>query len=242
MFPAIVMGITITLYGCKKEKFQTNPVNGTSDAIFNSNKTYGTLTDQDGNIYKTITIGNQTWMAENLRTTIFRNGEPIPEVTDKTGWENTSTAAYCNPNNIFNADSITTYGRLYNWFAAYSTTNIAPKGWHVPTLDEWITLITSLGGVDIAGGKLKETGLSHWSNPNECANNESGFTALPGVDRKLDLGFTNAYARLQSSWWTSTQDGSETPPYLDVEYNNCKVFNTSGTNNHTGLYIRLVKD
>lgn len=139
-------------------------------------------------------------MDENLRTTIFRNGEPIPEVNDKTEWENTNTPAYCNPNNIFIVDSITTFGRLYNWFAAYSTNNIAPKGWHVPTLDDWTTLITYLGGIDIAGGKLKETGISHWHTPNECANNESGFTALPGVIRVLDWGFINAYTHLQSSW------------------------------------------
>src|SRR5665648_943598 len=104
----------------------------------------GTVTDIDGNVYKTVTIGTQVWMAENLKTTKYRNGDPIPNITDATAWTNLTTGAYCNNNN--DANYATTYGRLYNWYAVNDIRNIAPAGWHIPTKAEWTTLTTYLGG------------------------------------------------------------------------------------------------
>jgi uncharacterized protein (TIGR02145 family) len=149
-------------------------------AVFNPQKTYRTIADIDGNVYKTIVIGTQTWMAENLRATHYRNGDLIPEVTDHEIWMKLNTGAFCNYNNINNIDTIVTFGRFYNWYAVADSRNIAPTGWHVPSDSEWTILIDYLGGDSVAGGKLKETGYTHWITPNVGASNSSGFTAIPG--------------------------------------------------------------
>ncbi|TRZ53760.1 hypothetical protein D4S03_01290 [bacterium] len=134
--PLIGLCLFLLLLQCCKKEEDTNQFNGKTTAIFNPGKTYGSLTDQDGNIYRTITIGSQTWMAENLRTTTYRNSDAIPLVTDSTAWKNLSTGAYCNYQNTNNIDTIATYGRLYNWAAVTDNHKIAPFGWHVPTHDE----------------------------------------------------------------------------------------------------------
>ena len=149
----------------------------------------GTVTDIDGNTYQTVKIGDQWWMAENLKVTCYRNGDAIPNITDGTTWASLSTGAYCEYNNDIN--NVATYGRLYNWYAVTDSRNIAPAGWHVPSDAEWKQLEMYLGmsqseadatgwrGTD-EGGKLKEVGTMHWNSPNTGATNESGFTALPG--------------------------------------------------------------
>ena len=197
--------IVITLsYGCKKENIDDSyPVRGTSTAIFNPEKSYGTVTDREGNIYKTITIGTQTWMAENLRTTIYRNGKSIPEVTDNATWITITEGAYCSYHNSRNADTILTFGRLYNWYAVSDSQNIAPEGWHVPSDEEWATLISFLGGDSNAGEKLKETGILHWFQ-NPYSTNESGFTALPAGYRYVAAGEFVGLG-LISFWWSSTE-------------------------------------
>jgi uncharacterized protein (TIGR02145 family) len=136
------------------------------------------MTDQDGNIYRTVKIGNQWWMAENLKVTHYRNGDAIPNVTDATAWSNLSSGAYGDYDN--NTTNVSAYGRLYNWYAVSDSRNIAPIGWHVPRDEEWQTLADYLGGYSVAGGKMKESGTSHWSSPNTDATNESGFSGLPG--------------------------------------------------------------
>ena len=164
-----------------------------------------TVTDLDGNVYNVIRIGTQVWMAENLKTTKYRNGDPIPNVTDNTAWAALSTGAYCWLNN----DAVTykaTYGALYNWWAVSDSRNIAPTGWHVPTDAEWTTLTTFLGGESVAGGKLKETGTTHWQSPNTDATNSSGFTALPGGDR--NSGGTFYTIGYHGFWWSSTANGA----------------------------------
>jgi len=170
--------------------------NMTLDIIVNR-----TLTDIDGNVYHTVKIGDQWWMAENLKVTQYRNGDPIPNVTDETEWTNLTTGAYCNYDN--DANNVATYGHLYNWFVVRDIRYIAPEGWHVPSAEEWLTLADYLGGADVAGGKLKETGTTHWTSPNEAATNESGFTALPGGYRASTTGsFYNLGNR--GYWWSST--------------------------------------
>lgn len=170
---------------------------------------YGTVTDYDGNEYVTITMGTQTWMMENLKTTHYSNGDEIPHVTDATEWMNLKTAdekgAWCNFNN--KAGKGETYGHLYNWYAASDSRNPAPAGWHVPTREDWEILQAYLGGdnsrpnwIPVIGRKLKETGIEHWKSPN-LADNISGFTALPGGIRLESGGFE--YLRKRGDLWCS---------------------------------------
>ena len=158
-----------------------------------------TVTDVDGNVYNTITIGSQVWMKENLKTTRYRNGDLIPNVTDPTQWYNITTGAYCDYEN--DPVNSATYGRLYNWFAVNSG-NLAPAGWHIPSDAEWTTLENYLGDAATAGGKLKETGTAHWQSPNADATNQTGFTALPGGYRSSTGSFYEI--TYKGEWWTST--------------------------------------
>ena len=173
---------------------------------FNPDITYGTTTDQDGNVYKTVTIGTQTWMAENLRTTKYRNGELIQEIQDSTEWVKSTlkTGAYCNYMNTTNQNDIKMYGRLYNWYAASDTKNLAPEGWHVADTLDWNVLIQHLESKTIAGGKLKETGLAHWKITNSGATNETGFTALPAGYRKSTGGSFSGMGN-SSVFWTKAK-------------------------------------
>jgi uncharacterized protein (TIGR02145 family) len=211
-----------------------------STAIFNPNLTYGTVTDIEGNIYNTIIIGAQTWMAENLRTTKFRNGDAIPEVTGNTDWKNLNSAAYCNYENTADAIKIETMGRLYNWFAVSNSRNIAPEGWHVATDADWIELRTFLGGETIAGGKLKETGSTHWISPNTGATNSSGFTALPSGRREYDNGnfINNGY---DGFWWTSSAYNPDYSWYYDLHYTFASI-NRANFHKQYGFSVRCVKD
>jgi len=179
-----------------------------------SNKKNETVTDADGNVYSTITIGTQVWMVENLKTTKYRNGDPIPNILDNTQWGNLTTGAFCNYEN--KTDNANIYGRLYNWYAISDIRNLAPQGWHVATDAEWKTLTDFLGSkntdypggisttITIAGGKLKEAGLTHWKSPNTDATNEVGFTALPGGQRSSNYGYGFGRFGWFGIWWTST--------------------------------------
>ncbi len=160
-----------------------------------------TLTDIDGNVYQIITIGTQVWMAENLRVTHYRNGEPIPNVSDGVEWNGLATGAYCEYNNDVNNGAI--YGRLYNWFAVGDSRNLAPEGWHIATDAEWQTLVNYLGGGSVAGGKMKEIGTSHWVSPNTDATNESGFTARPTGYRGGDGPYYSI--GYQTGYWSATE-------------------------------------
>jgi len=168
------------------------------------------LADVEGNVYNIATIGTQTWMADNLKSTKYNDGTSLPNVTDDNTWSTTTSAAYCYyDNDPSNKDS---HGALYNWYAVDNNDaskmasnggkNICPKGWHVPSDAEWTTLVDYLG--TNANGKLKETGLAHWSDPNQGATNESGFTAVPGGFRHF-AGFVffqkNDYLWMWSTTW-----------------------------------------
>lgn len=224
------------LFSCEKDD-DANPNNG-SNILFNSDLTYGAATDQDGNSYKTIQIGTQTWMAENLRATVYNDGSSIPNVTDKNEWTYLTTGAYCNVNHTTNSDSISTYGRLYNWNAVNSG-KLAPTGWHIPTYAELTTLITYLGGEAVAGGKMKETGTTHWKADNILATNESGFTAIPS-------GYINSIGEFQSSgmggyFWCSDHYGSQTSWDIYLFYNTGEL-NRNYNPMNNGFSIRCIKD
>lgn len=202
----IIISISIITVSCKKkDNLVIAPI------TFNPSITYGSLTDQDGNIYKTVTIGTQIWMAENLKITKYRNGDPIQNVTDSAQWRSLTTGAYCYYEN--NTHYIHAYGLLYNWYTINDIRNLAPAGWHVATDTDWSTLNNFLGGEDAAGEKLAETGTTHWSSYN-ASTNESGFTALPGGlrgnQRIFGMITKTHYSDLglYGFWWTSTESTS----------------------------------
>ena len=207
------------------------------------------VTDIDGNIYKTIKIGNQVWMAENLKVTRYRNGESIPNVTDNSQWANLTNGARCAYNNDNN--NVATYGLLYNWYAVIDSRNIAPEGWHVPTDEEWKELEMYLGmnqneadatgwrGSPV-GGKLKEASTTYWNNPNTGATNESGFTAFPGGYR------SHHYATFYSigyygCLWSVNEGSSEGAWRRLLHYNNSNVYR-SYIDKHYGFSVRCVRD
>src|SRR5690554_5475820 len=169
------------------------------DIVFNPNITYGSITDIDGNTYKTVTIGTQTWMAENLKVTKYNDGIAIPNVTDNTAWRELATGALCDYANT--PSNSETYGKLYNWHAV-NTGKLCPTGWHVPSDAEWTELTDYLGGTSVAGGKLKETGTTHWAR-NTGATNETGFTALPGGGRDDSGTFYGIGG--DGFWWSATE-------------------------------------
>jgi uncharacterized protein (TIGR02145 family) len=230
-----------TITGCKKDDDNGIP-NAKSTAVFNPDKNYGNVKDIDGNVYKTITIGTQTWMAQNLRTTHYRNGDPISEVKEFTSWMNTTDGAYCNYLNTKSEDTIVTQGRLYNWYAFSDSRNLAPIGWHLPTDAEWITLATYLGGYPVAGGKMKESGTKHWKSENVGATNESGFTALPCGLRD---GYENYYGiNATSMWWSISIADTSMDGYCGLLYNSSNVWIPSSgiSDMNTGLAVRCIKD
>lgn len=198
---------------------------------------YGSITDIDGNEYKTITIGTQTWMLRNLSTTRFKDGTPIPLVTDSARWASLTTPAYCWYKND-EAAFKSTYGALYNWFAV-NTGKLCPGGWHAPSDDEWSILTSVLGGEKVAGGKLKESGISFWVEPNTGGTNESGYTALPGGFRYhdgvfFDLGF-GGY------WWSTEQYNNSDAFFRFIYYMDSTVFRFNNRKRN-GFSVRCVKD
>jgi len=174
---------------------------------------FGTMTDIDGNIYKTVKIGNQWWMAENLQVKHYRNGDAIPNVTDGTEWASLLTGAYC----YYNNDSSYTkeYGAFYNGYAVLDNRKIAPFGWHMPTDEEWKQLEMILGmsrtevnqydwrGTD-EGGKLRENGTNHWKGSSTGVTNETGFTARAGGYRSGDFNCGFYEMSGIAVFWTAT--------------------------------------
>ena len=173
-----------------------------------------TCKDFDGYNYKIVKIGTQVWMAEDLRSGHYPNGDSIPNVTDNTAWanleDNNTDDAYC----FYNNNTKTDYGAIYTYAAAIADNwardnadkqGICPDGWHLPSDGEWTTLTSYLGGESVAAGKMKEPGTTHWNSPNTGADNSSGFTALPGGGRDYgDYGGVFIYMGEGASWWSST--------------------------------------
>ena len=196
-----------------------------------------------------VTICTQVWANRNLEVTTYSDGTPIPQVTDPTAWAALTTGAWCYYNN--NATNGTTYGKLYNWYAAVgihnaaSLTNVAlrkklaPTGWHVPTDAEWTTLTTCLGGEIVAGGKMKATGTTHWFSPNTAATNSSGFTGLPGGFRYNDGSFN--YIDYYGFWWSSSENDSASAWNRNLNYNNGNAYRYFYNKNY-GYSVRCLRD
>lgn len=210
----------------------------------------GTMTDIDGNEYKTVKIGNQWWMAENLKVIRFRNGASIQEVSDSSDWVNQTTGAYCT---FENGNSVLTPpGLLYNWMAVSNPNIIAPLGWHIPSDEEWKQMEKSLGMTQEEadkltwrgtneGDKLKTSDQSEWSSfANIFSTNESGFAALAGSCRLFNNQWGDPGLKSTGFWWTSTSRGNEAW-YRYLDYKNSNVFR-SHVDQHYGFSIRCVKD
>jgi uncharacterized protein (TIGR02145 family) len=183
---------------------------------------------------KTINIGKQEWMTKNLNVDHYRNGDSIPEIRDFTVWDTLTTGAWCY---YFNdPEKYESFGKLYNWYAVNDPRGLALEGWHIPSIAEWIKLTEDLNGEETAGGKLKDTTL--WKNPNEGANNESGFSAIPGGVRYFEgfhlLGEIGCF-------WSSLEFNRERPlfRYLGYGYSN---FCRSIADKKCGMSVRCIKD
>lgn len=227
------VSVILLTFSCQKDKNVNDNENQppVADSVY----------DIDGNLYHTVTIGTQTWMVENLKVTKYRNGDPIPHVTDQL-WFSLYSGAYCDYDNNSNyADS---YGRLYNWYAVKDSRNIAPVGWRVPTNSDWnkLTLFLGNGNSVIAGGAMKETGTIHWKSPNTDATNKGGFTALPGGARYY---FHRAFGDV-SVWcyfWSSSELNPGAAWYRSLYYNSSDITNTTFFNEkQNGFSVRCVKD
>jgi uncharacterized protein (TIGR02145 family) len=193
-------------------------------------------TDGEGINYAVVKIGTQTWMAENLKTTKYKDGVSIPNVPDNTAWASQTTGAYCLYNND-NANK-TAYGLIYNWYTV-NTGKLCPTGWHVPSETEWTSLSTYLGGSGVAGAKMKETGASHWLIVHAATTNESGFTALPGGIRFAN-GTFDAFKAF-GYFWSSTIYTSTFVWNWYVYYSGAE-FEKSDFQQSYGMSVRCIKD
>ena len=221
-----ILGLVLTFSACDKN-------DATVDQEF--------ATDNNGNVYDVIKVGNQTWMADNLKTTLFNDGTPISLVESGSTWASLNSEAYSwydNNANVYKED----YGALYNWYAV-NTGKLCPTGWHVPSDTEWTLLIDYLGGQSAAGGKLKGTGLTQWESPNEGATNETQFSALPGGTRVSDAiqkGIFNLIGQ-NGYWWSSSQSSADNAWFRAMYSFNASVLRYEAEKLN-GFSVRCLKD
>ncbi|MES2848993.1 MAG: fibrobacter succinogenes major paralogous domain-containing protein [Bacteroidota bacterium] len=189
------------------------------------------------NCIATVTICNRVWMAKNLDVTKYRNGDAIPQIIDAAEWINLTAGGWCYYANA--TANGTVYGKLYNWYAVNDVRGLAPEGWHIPSDTEWNELLVCLGGYELAGGAMKETGLTHWNSPNTGATNSSGFTALPGGIR---AGDTPLFANLgyEANWWSATENNE-----LGLYRNTVHAAGNLGRNSapkRSGISVRCIRN
>lgn len=222
-----------------------------SNVNYKQGVSFDTIYDIEGNAYRTITISRRKsgkvtsvltddislgdhWMAENLKVTLFNDGTPIPYQTDNNLWKNLTTPAYCY---YFNTPGYQdTYGVLYNWYASHSG-KLCPDGWHVAKYQDWVNLIEAVGGEDIAGGELKETGFLHWISPNTGATNDWGFNGLPGGFRESN-GLFYQMGKV-GAWWAESESTDAWHFWL---HNESAGTNITATQKVEGYSVRCVKD
>lgn len=213
----------------------------------------GTYVDIDGNVYTTVTIGSQTWMVENLKTTRYRNGAAIPNITDNAAWALLTTGAYSNYNNTEAEGD--TYGRLYNWFAVNDNRNLAPAGWHIPTMNEWMILENYLiaNGYNYdgstSGNKIAKSlaskslwesyGVNGTPGNNLATNNSSKFNAFPSGFRRRDGNFSISNKRY-SYWWTN-DEGSDLEAKYKGMFNDTYYIQSYEGPKKNGYVVRCIK-
>jgi uncharacterized protein (TIGR02145 family) len=248
----LVLALTSALFSCKKETTTPNTTSNPISCVDNPSINFTALRtpvgkfsdcikDVDGNVYKTVTIGTQTWMAENLKVSKYSDGTTIPNITDNTQWQNDTTGAWSYYNNdvVNNAK----YGKLYNWYAVSKTSNgnknVCPTGWHVPTDAEWAVLTDYLGGVSVSGGKMKEVGTTSWNSPNTSATNTSLFSALPGGSRNGGGSYSGIGD--YGGWWSSTEYDAINAWYSYLGSNSGSA-SRDDCNKSIGLSVRCLRD
>lgn len=240
--------IAIILFSCKKEEDTDDSGNCGNNNASACAGGPGTVSDVDGNVYNVVTIGNQCWMKENLRTTKYRNGNTIPGNLNDSIWKATTSGAQADYNN--DSANSAVYGKLYNWYAIADTAGLCPVGWHIPSDAEWNDLAkfldtsadtsaNSFTQSTIAGGMLKATGTGIWQTPNADATNLSGFTGLPGglryfVGQSGNLG-------VAGNWWTSTEYTASYAWYRNVIHLDGGFVRFNHNKNY-GLSVRCVRD
>lgn len=222
----------------KKDEPETTPESPTPTPI--------TVTDKDGNVYNTITIGTQVWMVENLKVTKYNDGTPIPNVTSNTAWAALTTGAYCNYNN--DAANGSKYGKLYNWYAVNSG-KLAPEGWHIPTKTEWETLVayvsanlgtsTSISKALAAQTDWQVSMLANVPGNDLSKNNSTGFTALPGGNQNFNGSFYDG--GYEGYWWSSTAYDTEFSWFSSVNSESIGM-SVYWLKNGNGLSVRCIKD
>ena len=191
-----------------------------------------TVTNKDGNVYKTVTIGSRVWMVENLNVDHYRNGDPIPEVKDSVQWKNLKSGAWCYYNNY--PENSKKYGKLYNWYAVNDHRGLAPKGWHIPTLDDFKTLYNT---VNNDGNELKAIGQGTGDGK---GTNSSGFFALLAGYRNYNKSFRNL--GLIAYLWSSTEGNTDYVCIMNLFYNNSNIYWDLTNDKKNGFSVRCLKD
>jgi len=222
----LLLAITLSIMTSSCKKSEENDPNAVKDI--------------DGNTYTIITIGTQQWLKENLKTTKYNDGTPVPLVTDNTAWAALSTPGYCwyDNNASQNKDA---YGALYNWYAA-TTGKLCPTGWHVPGEADWIELENNLGGWEVAGGKMKEQGTTYWNTPNTDATNSSNFSGRGNGQRNNDGTF--GYMKEYGEYWSTAEGAIYNAKTRGMANNSGGLFGTGSSyrDKICGLAIRCIKD
>ena len=214
----ILVMIMVLIVGCSKDSVETPAI----------------ITDIDGNVYNAVVIGKQTWIKTNLNVSKYQDGTPIPEVTDPNQWAKLTSGAWCYYDNDPANGEI--YGKLYNWYAVHDARGLAPKGYQIPTDEQWSTLTTFIGSV--AGGKMKEIGTANWSSPNSEATNSTFFTGLPGGIIINDGTFY--FIGDHGYWWSFTSIDSATAWNRSLGYNSGIVCRSYDDKNY-GFSVRCIK-
>lgn len=250
-----VLFVGSLFWSCQKDNSNNrgNTTLGTAHScgakdVHNPNKSYGSVTDIDGNTYKTIQIGSQTWMAENLNTTKYRNGVSIQGITDNTEWSNNNTGAYCSYNN--NTSNDCPYGKLYNWYAAVNSNGICPTGWRVPDDADWNRLIkfidqdadttcSACNQSSTAGGLMKSSDTSYWLSPNTGGTNQSGFSGI-GAGSKGATGIFE-YKGSFGIWWSFTEVNTYQASLRRLYFQSNSI-GREYTDKNYGFSIRCIKN
>ena len=204
---------------------------------FKSSTGWVSLTTATTVNYPSVLIGAQYWMEKNLEVTTYRNGDPIPYVTDATAWAALTTGAWCYYNN--DPANASLYGKLYNWYAVNDPRGLAPAGWHVPTDDELTTLSTTLGGDAVAGGKMKVAGTTRWTAPNTGADNSSGFAGLPSGHRFNNGSFN--YVGFYGYWWSTPENSATNAWSRNLDYNDGNIRRNLNFKQY-GFPVRCLRD
>lgn len=236
--PLLLGNSAISKFGKYSIDYSTNTL--TLGSVNTINTTYSQNTNE--NNFKTVKIGIQTWMTENLNVSTFRNGDVIPEAKTDEEWNkagNEGKPAWCYYDN--DSENGKRYGKLYNWYAVNDPRGLAPKGWHVPTDAEWTTLTDYLGGEAVAGTKMKsDSGWNDFDGKTGNGTNACGFEGLPGGGRNSSGVFY--YIGLYGAWWSSSEGGADRAWDRSLTFNNGDVYRYPGSLKVVGCWVRCNKD